>query len=159
LGFSGGLEGTFLDDTDGHGLFHVSDGESSERREFGEDFATHWLGGFHHDDGGVTVLDLGGLVFHDLTVSSVDLGHDFFEFGGDVGGVAIHDWRVTVSDFTRVVHDDDLSLEDFDLLGWVIGSVGSNVSSLDVLNGNVLNVETDVVSWNGFEHLFVVHFD
>ena len=30
-----------LDDTDGDGLFHISDGESSERGIFGEDFDAH----------------------------------------------------------------------------------------------------------------------
>merc|ERR1711881_339161 len=34
--------GGFLDDTDGDGLLHVSDGESSERGEFVESLNNHW---------------------------------------------------------------------------------------------------------------------
>lgn len=51
--FSGGL----LDNTDGNGLFHVSDGESSQRRIFGESFTAHGFGGFQDDQGRVTILD------------------------------------------------------------------------------------------------------
>jgi hypothetical protein len=71
-----------LDDTDGNGLFHVSDGESSERRILSESLTAHWLGGFHGNDGGVTVLNEFGLFFSGLTSSSVNLGLDFILISG-----------------------------------------------------------------------------
>jgi hypothetical protein len=51
--------------------------------------------------------------------------------------MAIQDWGVTVSDLSWVVHDDDLSLESFGFLGWVVLGVRSNISSSDVLNEKV----------------------
>jgi len=62
-------------------------------------------------------------------------------------------------DFTRVVQDDDLGVEGFGLLGWVLFGVGANVTSSDVFDGDVLDVETDVVAWETFWDLGVVHLD
>ena len=76
-----------------------------------------------------------------------------------MGSVAIEDWRVAVSDFTRVVHDDDLSGEVLGLLGGVVLGVGGDVSSSDVLDGNVLDVESDVVTRAGLGEGLVVHLD
>ena len=51
-----------------------------------------------------------------------------------MGSVAIQDWTVSVVDLSWMVHDDNLSLELFDLLGWAISSVGGNITSLDFFN-------------------------
>ena len=67
-----------LDDTDGDGLSHISDGESSKRWVLREGLDAHWLGGGHEDDGGITRLDFLGEVLHLLTGSSIDL---LLEFG------------------------------------------------------------------------------
>ena len=56
-------------------------------------------------------------------------------------------------------HDDDLGSEGFAALGWVFSSVGGDVTTLDILDGNVLAVESDVVTRDGFWKGFVVHFD
>merc|ERR1719211_843835 len=57
-------------------------------------------------------------------------------------------------------------VQDNDLSGEVLGGecrlvlgVGCDVSSLDVLNGDVLDVEANVVSGNGLGEGFVVHFN
>ena len=42
--------------------------------------------------------------------------------------------------------------------GLVLG-VGGDVSSLDVLNGDILDVESDVVAGNGLGQRFVVHLN
>ena len=76
-----------------------------------------------------------------------------------MGSVAIEDWGVAVSDLTRVVHDDDLSGEGLGLLGGVVLGVGGDVSSSDVLDGNVLDVESDVVTGAGLWEGLVVHLD
>jgi len=73
--------------------------------------------------------------------------------------MAIEDWGVTFLDFTRVVQDDDLGVERFGLEGWVLFGVGANVTSSDVFDGDVLDVETDVVAWETFWDLGVVHLD
>jgi len=154
LGFLDGL-----DDTNSDGLSHVSDGESSKWWVLREGLDAHRLGGGHEDDGGITGLDLLGEVFHLLTGSSIDLLLEFGELAGDVGSVAIEDWGVAVSDLTRVVHDDDLSGEGLGLLGGVVLGVGCDVSSSDVLDGNVLDVESDVVTGAGLWEGLVVHLD
>jgi hypothetical protein len=73
--------------------------------------------------------------------------------------VAIEDWGVTFLDFTRVVQDDDLGVERFGLESWVLFGVRANVTSSDVFDGDVLDVETDVVAWETFWDLGVVHLD
>lgn len=70
LGFL--LDG-FLDNTDGNGLLHVSDGESTEWWILLESFNAHWLLWDHSNKGGITGLDVLWLFFEDLTRSSVDL--------------------------------------------------------------------------------------
>lgn len=43
-------------------------------------------------------------------------------------------------------------------LGWVVLRVTSDVSTTQVLDGNVLNVETNIVSGDSLSQSFVVHF-
>jgi len=83
---------------------------------------------------------------------------DFLKLDGNVGGVAIKDGGITVGNLTGVVHDDDLSFEEGATLGGVVFGVGSNVSTLELLDGNVLYVETDVVTGGSLGKSFVVHF-
>jgi hypothetical protein len=63
----------FLDNTDGNGLLHVSNGESSEGWVLLESFNAHGLLGNHSNKGGITGLDVLWLFFEDLTRSSIDL--------------------------------------------------------------------------------------
>jgi hypothetical protein len=60
------LGGDGLDDTDGHGLSHVTDGEAAERGEVREGLHTHGLGGDQVDDGGISRLDGLGVIFGGL---------------------------------------------------------------------------------------------
>ena len=76
-----------------------------------------------------------------------------------MSGVAIQDWGVAVTDLTGVVEDDDLGLEGLGLLGGVVLGVGGDVSTTDVLDGNVLDVESDVVTRAGLGEGLVVHLD
>jgi hypothetical protein len=76
-----------------------------------------------------------------------------------VGSVAIENWGVTVRNLTRVVENNDLSIESFSSHRWVVLGVTSNVTTTDFLHGNVLDVETDVVSWKTLDKLLVVHLD
>ena len=43
--------------------------------------------------------------------------------------------------------------------GGLVLRVGGDVSSLDVLNGDILNVEANVVAGNGLGQRFVVHLN
>jgi len=148
-----------FDNTDGDSLSHISDSESSQWSVGGEWFDAHWFGWDHLDNSGVTRLDLGWVVFNLLTGSSIDLLDHLVESASDVRGVAIENWGVTLLDFTWVVQDDDLSVEALALGGWVVLAVGAHVTSSDVLDGDVLDVEADVVAWYTLWDLGVVHFD
>jgi len=76
-----------------------------------------------------------------------------------MSSVAIEDWGISSIDLTRVVHDDDLSFERFSFFSWVFFGIGGNVSSSDIFNRETFNVESYVISWDGFSELFVMHFD
>jgi len=140
-------------------LSHITDGESTKRRIVRERFNNHWLGWFHLNHASITVLDELGVGFKGLTSSAIHLFVDVLELGGNVAGVAIKDWGVAVLDLAWVRHDDDLGLEGFNSLGGVLVGVGGNITSLDILDGNVLAVESDVVTWDSLSKGLVVHFD
>ena len=69
----GGLGCGGLDDSNSHGLSHVSDSESSQWRIVGEGLDTHGLAGGQQDDGGISRLDELGVVLHGLTGTTVNL--------------------------------------------------------------------------------------
>ena len=94
-----------------------------------------------------------------LAGTTVNLLQEFGKFAGNVGGVAIQDWSVSSTDLTRVVEDDDLGVEGLATLGGVVLRVTAHVTTTDFLDGNVLDVESDVVSWETFNQSFVVHFN
>jgi hypothetical protein len=148
-----------LDDTDGDGLTHVTDGETTEWWVGGEGLDTHWLGRNHLDDSGITRLDKLGVVFDGFAGTSVNLLEELSELASNVGSVAIQDWSVTGTDLTGVVEDDDLGVEGSGTHWWIVLGVTADVSTTDFLDGNVLDVETNVVSGNTLDELFVVHFD
>ena len=154
-----GLAGDGLDNTDSDSLTHVSDSETTERGVIGEGFDDHRLHGLELDHSGVLGLDKGGCILHDLTGTLVDLGDDLAELAGNVGGVAIEDGRVSVLDLTGVVKDDNLSVEELSVGGGVILGVRADVSSLDILDRQVLNVETNIVTGGGSFDLLVMHLN
>ena len=149
----------FLDDTDGDGVLHVSDGETTKGRVLGEGLHAHGLGGTDFDSGAVADLDELGVLFQNLSASSVDLLVDLLELARDVGGVAIEDGGVAVGDLAGVVEHDDLGGEVLALLGGVVLGVRRDVASLQVLDVDVLDVEADVVAGVGLGQHLVVHFD
>merc|ERR1719498_632809 len=91
--------------------------------------------------------------------SYVDLGLDFSELAGNMGSVAIEDGAVTVGDLTGMVKNDNLSIEGDGFSGGVVLGIRADVTSSDILDGDTLNVESDVVTGNSFGHRFVMHFD
>ena len=110
---------TGLDDTDGNGSLHVSDGESTKRWELSEGLNTHWLGGSQGDNSTVTGLDELGFFLEFGTRSSVHLVLDLLKLASNMSSMAIKDRGVTVMDLTRVTKDDDLSIEGRALFGSV----------------------------------------
>jgi hypothetical protein len=154
-----GSPGGLLDDTDSDGLLHVADSEATEGGVLGESLNDHRLLGDELNHSGVAGLDELGLLLHDLTGSLVDLGADLVELAGNVGGVAIEDGGISVSDLTGVVKHDDLSKEHGGVGAGVVLGVGGDVATLDIGDGEALNVEADVVAGNGLIDGLVMHLD
>lgn len=155
----GVLEADGLDDTDGDGLSHVTDSETSQRWELLEGLDAQWLRWDQDDNGGITGLDRFRVVLRRLAGTTIDLLLDFGEFASNVSGVAIQHGRVTVGDLAGVVQHDDLSGEVGSTLGGSVLGVTSDIATTQFLDRDVLNVEANVVSGHGFRQGFVVHLD
>jgi hypothetical protein len=76
-----------------------------------------------------------------------------------VGGVAIEDGGISVSDLSGVVNNDDLGGEGVSFTGRVILYIRADKSSLEFLDGEGFHIESYVVSWLSFRDSFVMHFD
>ena len=74
-----------------------------------------------------------------------------------MSSVAIQDWRVSVADLSGVVEDNDLGGEVRHTGGGLVLGVRGDVSSLDVLDRDVLDVEANVVSGDSLGERLVVH--
>jgi len=144
------------DDTNSDGLAHITDGETAEWGEFLEGLDAHHLLWHHGGIDGVVLLGEGWILGQGVTLL---LGVKFDELACNVCGVAVKHWGVTGHDLTRVVGNDDGGTEILGVLGWIVLVVGSDETTFDVLDGNVLDVESNVVTWNGLLHDFVVHLD
>jgi len=151
--------GDTLDNTDGNGLTHVTDSETSERWEISERFDAHWLGWLKVDDAGISSLDELWVGLENLSGTTVHLLLDVGEFTRNVGSVAIKDRGVSVGDLSRVVHDDDLCLERRNSGSRSGLRVGGDESTAKILDGNVLNVESNVVTRGCLSERFVMHLN
>jgi len=151
--------GHTLDDADGDGAAHVAHGEAAERRVLGEGLDAHGLGRGHDGDAGVAGLDELGVLLENLAGAAVHLLGDLLELAGDVRGVAVEHRGVAVGDLAGVVEHDDLGLEGGAALRGVALGVAADVAALDLLDGDVLHVEADVVAGDGLGHGLVVHLD
>merc|ERR1712167_157396 len=98
-----------------------------------------------------------GVVLNLLGGTPVELLGNLGELAGNVGGVAVKHRGVPSRDLARVLHDDDLGHEVDGLLGGVVLGVGGDVATTDLLDGDVLDVEADVVTGGGLGHGLVVH--
>merc|ERR1719192_273029 len=74
-----------------------------------------------------------------------------------MGCMAIKHRGISSLDLARVVQDDDLSKEGLCSLGGIVLAVSTHVSTTDVLDRHVLDVETNVVTRAGLFHSGVMH--
>ena len=126
-----------LDDTDGDGLPHVTDSETSEWWVGVVLLNAHGLGWHELGNAGITRLDELGVRLDRLAGTTVNLLNELGELAGNVGGVAIENGRVTGTDLTRVVEHDDLGVEGRGLLGGVVLRVRAHVATTDILDRHV----------------------
>lgn len=125
----------------------------------GEGLDAHRLGRNHLDDGSVARLDELRVGFDGLASAAIDLLKELRELASDVGSVAVEHWGVSGTDLTWVVEDDDLGVEGIAALRWVVLGVTGDVATTDLLDGDVLDVEADVVTWLTLGKLLVVHLN
>ena len=141
-------------------LTHITDGKAAEGGVVGKGFDAHGLGGDHLDDSGIAGLDELGGVLDRLAGAAIDLLEELGKFAGNVGSVTVEDWSIASTDLARVVEDDDLGVERLGALGRVVLRLTSDVASADFLDGDVLDVEADVVTRKAsFCELLMVHLD
>ena len=76
-----------------------------------------------------------------------------------MGSVAVKNGSVTSTDLAGVVEDNDLGLERGGTSGGVVLGVTADVATADILDGDVLHVETNVVTGDTLGKLLVVHLD
>jgi len=140
-------------------LSHITYGEASKWWVFSECLNAHWASWLKSYDSGISGFDEDWVLFKNLSRTFVDLLLDLLEFACNMCSVAIEYWGVLVADLTWMVEDNDLSCEGFGFLGWVFFAVGSNMSTTDILDGDVLDIESNVVTWNSLFEGFVMHLD
>ena len=80
---------------------------------------------------------------------TIDLFLDFVEFASNVSSVAIQKWRVFVADLSGVVENDNLGGKVLSIDSGLVLGVRGDISTLDILDGDVLDVESDIVSGDG----------
>jgi len=153
------LSGNALDNTYSDRLSHITDSKTSEWGVISERFNAHGFGWGKSNNGSISVLDVLGGSLSLLTRATVDLGQDLSELAGNVGSVAIEHWGISSVDLTRVVEDDDLSIEVLSLLWGVVLGITSNHTTANILYRQVLDVETNVVTWNSLREGDVVHLN
>ena len=76
-----------------------------------------------------------------------------------MGSVAVEHWSVAGTDLAGVVEDNDLGVEGVGALGRVALGVTGNVATTNLLDGDVFDVEANVVSGKTFSKLLVMHLD
>jgi len=130
----GHLDFDGLNHTDGNSLAHITDGETTKRGVGGEGLNAHGLGGGELDDGGITILDVLGALLLGLAGTAIDLLEELGELTGNVGSVAIQHGGIASVDLTRVVQDDDLSVEGLALLRGIVFGITSDHTTADILD-------------------------
>merc|ERR1719225_1666299 len=88
---------------------------------------------------------------------TVNLLLDLSELASNVGCMTVEHGAVAVGDLAGVVEHDHLGGEVGHAGGGLVLGVGGDISSLDVLDGDVLDVESNVVSGYSLGEGLVVH--
>ena len=148
-----------LNDTNSNRLSHIPNSESSKRRIISKSLNTHWLGRNHLDNSSISRFNKFRSIFNFLARSSINLFEKFSEFTSDMSGMTIENGSISSTNLTRMIQNNDLSIERFTSLGWIILGISTDVPSANFLDRDVFNVESDVISWETFDKSFVVHFD
>jgi len=151
--------GDTFNDSDSNSLTHITDSKSSKRRKVSERFDAKWLSGLKVDNACISSLDKLWVFFQNFSRTTIHLLLNESKFACNVGSVTIEDRGVSVGDLSGVVHDNDLCLEGANSGGRGCLGIGSDESTAKILDGNVLDVETNIVTRDGLGEGFVVHLN
>merc|ERR1712012_532069 len=87
----------------------------------------------------------------------VNLLLDLSKLASNVSCVTTKNRRVSVADLARMIENNNLGGEVRDSGCWLVLGVGGDISSLDVLDRDVLDVEANVVSGNSLGERLMVN--
>jgi hypothetical protein len=105
----------------------------------------HWLGGDKFGDASITGLDEFGSILDRLSTPTIDFLDELGELAGDVGGMAIKDRSVAGTNLTRMVENNDLSIEGSGLLSGVILGIRTHISTTNILDRDVPKNESEML--------------
>ena len=147
-----------VDHTHSHCHLHVAHGESSKRRVGLEGLANHGAHWAHDNIRRIAGLDDLGVLLNDLVGTPVDLVLDCLKLASNVACVAVENWSIAVLD-VLVVHHNHLGLEGLSVCARVVLCIRRNVSAANILDRDVLHVESNVIAWASLWERLVVHLD
>ncbi|EZA61406.1 hypothetical protein X777_07739 [Ooceraea biroi] len=113
----------------------------------------------YHHDGGVAALDALWILLGGLARTAVTLLLNLGEFAGNMSSVAVEHRRVAVADLSRMIQHDHLGSEVGGAARRLVLGVTRHVAAPQLLHGDVLHVEADIVTRQGFRQRFMVHLD
>jgi hypothetical protein len=67
-----------------------------------------------------------------------------------MSSVTIQNGSISVLNLSGVVKNNNLSKESNSFSRGILFGVSSNISSFDFFNGNIFDIETDVIPWDSF---------
>uniref|UniRef100_A0A8C1RS87 Uncharacterized protein n=2 Tax=Cyprinus carpio TaxID=7962 RepID=A0A8C1RS87_CYPCA len=117
---------------------------------------THGLARDHKNNGSISRFESLGVVLKLLARTTVDLLLELSKLAGNVSSVAVQHWGIALRDLTRVVQDD-LSCEVCSLYRGVVLAVSSHITTADVLDRHILNVEANIVTGESLGKGLMVH--
>ncbi|GER51100.1 translation elongation factor 1-alpha, partial [Striga asiatica] len=148
-----------LDHTNSYSLPHVTNSKSSKWRVLGKGLNHHRLSWNHLDKPSISIFQELGLLLELLTRSPVNLGHKFSKLDSNVRSVAVEHRCISLSNLSRVIHDNHLRGKVSSFLSRIFLRVRGNITALEILNSNILHVEPDIITWESFLHCLVVHLN
>nr|XP_033818173.1 potassium channel subfamily T member 2-like [Geotrypetes seraphini] len=79
--------------------------------------------------------------------------------GCNMSSVTVQHRCITSTNLASMIQDANLCCEASSLLGWIIFAVTSNNIKTDIFDRDILNIETDIVTWKSLAQCFMVHLN
>merc|ERR1719464_1394294 len=155
----GVLRFVLFDDAYSYRFTHIPNGKSSKRRIILESLHTHGLGWNHINNTCLTRFTRFWILLNNFTSSLVHESHKFIESASDVRRMTIENWSVTSHNFVRMIKYNDLSKEMISFCWRILLSITGNHTTSNLLQGNIFDIESNIVSWSSLFHCLMMHFN